>query len=228
MDIVLLGPPGVGKGTQGDLLSVWLRIPTVSSGDLFREALDRGTELGKIARSYMERGVYVPDDVTIAMVRERLSAVDCAGGVILDGFPRTVAQAVALSDLLREMGGRRVRLAALILAPTEVLVERLSGRWTCPNCGAVYHETHGPERVRGICDVCGTSLQRREDDTPELHRRRIQVYEEQTRPVIDHYRQAGVLAEIDGDRPVEQVQAELREVVCGSGGPGKGMADREA
>jgi len=207
-----MGPPGAGKGTQAELLSDWLGVPAISSGDLFREAMEQGTALGEQAKSYVERGVYVPDEITIGMVQERLAAEDCAQGVILDGFPRTVAQAEALKEILAEMG-RGIDVVALIEVPTERLIRRLSGRHSCPQCGAVYHVEFDPERVRGVCDNCGGLLRRREDDSPGLHERRINAYREQTQPVIEHYRRCGVLVEIDGDRPVEIVQADLRAAV---------------
>lgn len=221
MDIVLLGAPGAGKGTQAELLADWLGVPAVSSGELFRAAMGANTPLGNQARGYIERGAYVPDDITVGMIAERLGRPDCARGVILDGFPRTEAQAEALARLLGEMG-RAVDLVALILVPTEALVRRLSGRWSCPRCGAIYHETLSPPRVAGICDACGGTLQRRGDDAPEVQERRIEVYLEQTAPLITYYRERGLLVEIDGDQTIDAVQSALRDAVRRAGGAPEG------
>lgn len=212
MDIVLLGAPGAGKGTQAELLAEWLSLPTVSSGVLFREAIDAGTPLGRRAKEYIDRGELVPDEVTVDMIAERLSRPDCANGVILDGFPRTVAQARALEDLLGRMG-RQVDVVAYIEVSPDVLLRRLAGRWTCSQCGAVYHETFSPEAVKGVCDNCGGKLVQREDDTPEVQRRRIEVYAERTAPLIAYYRRQGILSEVDGDQEVEAVQRDLRTVI---------------
>lgn len=206
--IVLLGAPGAGKGTQAVYLEEVLGIPHVSSGDLFRENLREETELGKLARAYMDRGELVPDEVTIAMVKERLARPDCAGGAVLDGFPRTIAQADALDTILAEKG-RRVEIVPYIRVPDEVLLARLAGRWTCRQCEAIYHELFSPPKVAGRCDVCGGELYQRADDTPETQRRRIEVYFQQTTPLIEYYRERGLLAEIDGEQSIEQVQTDL-------------------
>jgi adenylate kinase len=206
--IVLLGAPGAGKGTQAVYLEEILGIPHVSSGDLFRENLRDETELGQLARKYMDRGELVPDEVTIAMVKERLTRSDCAGGVILDGFPRTIAQAQALDAILVE-NGQRVGIVPYIQVSAEVLLARLAGRWTCRQCEAIYHELFSPPKVAGRCDECGGELYQRADDTPETQRRRIEVYFQQTTPLIEYYRERGLLAEIDGEQSVEQVQVDL-------------------
>ncbi len=224
--IVLLGPPGAGKGTQAGMLSQRLGIPHVSSGDLFRENLERETELGLLAKKYMERGDLVPDDVTIAMVMERLSRPDCEEGAILDGFPRTLAQAQALDKALAERG-QRVGLVPYIHVSMDTLLARLVGRLTCRQCGAVYHERFNPPRVAGVCDICGGPLYRRADDTPETHRRRIEVYMEQTQPLIDYYRAQGVLREIDGEQDVQAVQDALVAAV-GELGRDEYRAQKEA
>lgn len=210
--IVLLGAPGAGKGTQAERLHARLDIPHISSGDLFRDHLSRQTELGKLAKGYMERGELVPDEVTIGMVRERLSRPDCRKGALLDGFPRTVPQAEALDALLAEMG-QEIAVVPYIRVSPQVLLERLSGRWTCRQCGAVYHERFNPPKVPRVCDLCGGELYQRPDDTPETQRRRIEVYMEQTAPLIAYYRDRGVLVEIDGEQSVDAVEADLLHAI---------------
>lgn len=209
--IVMLGPPGAGKGTQAKVLAEKLGLVHISSGDLFRENLTMETELGRLAASFMNKGELVPDDVTIAMVKERLSRPDCEGGAVLDGFPRTPAQARALDALLAE-SGQKIDLVPFISVPNEVLVQRLSGRWMS-HSGRVYHELYNPPLVTWIDDVDGTELYQREDDKPETVQRRIDVYYEQTSPLIDYYRQAGILAEIDGTQEIEKVTADILEAV---------------
>ena len=206
--IVLLGPPGVGKGTQAKILSEQSGLAHISSGDLFRENLKNQTELGKLAQTYMTKGELVPDDVTIAMIRERLSRPDCKEGAILDGFPRTPAQADALEKMLNAMGGG-VNSVPYISVPADVLIERLSGRWTCRAEGHVYHQKYNPPKVAGKCDVDGSELYQREDDKPATVENRIRVYLAQTSPLIEYYRQRGLLAEIDGQKTIEQVSGEL-------------------
>ena len=206
--IILLGPPGVGKGTQAEILAEKTGLPHVSSGDLFRENMKNHTELGRRAKSYMDKGELVPDDVTIDMVRERLSREDCAGGAILDGFPRTPAQADALQLILADLHGG-VSAVPFITARPEVLIERASGRWTCRQEGHIYHQTFSPPRVPGKCDVDGSELYQREDDRPETVARRIHVYLEQTAPLVEYYRKQGRVVEVDGSRSIEDVTAAL-------------------
>lgn len=206
--IVLLGPPGVGKGTQAKILSDETGLPQVSSGDLFRENLKNETELGRLAKTYMDRGELVPDDVTIAMVRDRLSRPDCAKGAILDGFPRTPAQAQALETMLADFKGR-VDVVPYITADEGILVERIGGRWTCRANGHIYHEKFNPPRKPGVCDVDGSELYQRDDDKAETITNRIRVYLAQTAPLVDYYRARGTLVEIDGSSPVEQVSENL-------------------
>ena len=209
--IVMLGPPGAGKGTQAEILAQKLGLVHVSSGDLFRENLSTQTELGKLAQTYMTKGELVPDDVTIAMVKERLSRPDCAKGAVLDGFPRTPAQAEALNKILAEMNAK-VDLVPLISVPNDVLVERLSGRWMSKS-GRVYHALYNPPKVKWVDDIDGTPLYQREDDKPETVQRRIDVYYEQTAPLIDYYRQAGLLVEIDGTQEIEKVTEDILKAI---------------
>jgi adenylate kinase len=210
--VVLLGPPASGKGTQAAQLHEALNIPHVASGDLFRENLKNKTGLGLKAKAYMDRGELVPDDITIAMVIERLSQPDCASGVLLDGFPRTIAQAEALDRALAERG-QKIGLVPYIVVPDEVLVERVSGRRLCRVCGEPYHVRFNPPRRAGVCDKDGGDLYQRDDDKPETVRKRLKVYWEQTNPLVDYYRQRGVLVEINGDQSIDAVQAELRAAV---------------
>ncbi|HHS96610.1 MAG TPA: adenylate kinase [Chloroflexi bacterium] len=217
--VVLLGLPGAGKGTQAERLAKALGVPHVASGDLFREHLNKNTELGQRARAYIDRGDLVPDEITIGMVAERLARPDCADGFVLDGFPRTVAQAEALERVLDRMG-TRLNIVPLIQVSEEVALARLSGRWTCRKCGAVYHTLFNPPKQPGVCDVCGGELYQRSDETPEAHRRRLEVYREQTAPLVDYYRRAGLLVEINGEQSIEDVQADLWAAVraaCGVG-----------
>jgi adenylate kinase len=207
MYIVMLGPPGAGKGTQAKKLAQELGLVHVSTGDLFRENLKNETELGQLAQQYMNAGDLVPDDVTVAMVKERFARPDCEKGAVLDGFPRTPAQAEALDELLKGFDSE-VTVVPLIKVPDEILIERLSGRWMSQS-GRVYHEKYNPPVVKWIDDIDGTQLYQREDDKPETVRRRIDVYNEQTAPLIDYYRNKGLLAEIDGTQPIEDVFAAI-------------------
>jgi len=206
--IVLLGPPGVGKGTQAKILADMTKLAHVSSGDLFRENIKNQTELGKLAKSYLDKGDLVPDDVTISMIRDRLTRADCEAGAILDGFPRTPAQADALEKMLAEFKGQ-VDAVPYITAPEEVLVERASGRWTCRAQGHIYHQKFNPPKKAGVCDEDGSELYQREDDKVETVTKRIRVYLEQTMPLVDYYRRRGKLIEIDGMQEVELVTKAL-------------------
>lgn len=212
--VVLLGGPGAGKGTQAERLSQNLGIPQVSTGDLFREHLKKETELGLLARGYMDRGELVPDQVTVDMVRDRLSRPDAARGAILDGFPRTIAQAEALNVLLAELDSQ-LSVVPYIQVPEDVLLERLAGRWTCRKCGAMYHQLFNPPQEAGVCDRCGGELYQRPDDTPETQKHRIEVYFEQTAPLIQYYREKGLLVEVDGRQGIKEIQADLLEIIKG-------------
>lgn len=210
--IIMVGAPGAGKGTQAKLLSKKTGLPHISSGDLFRENLKNETELGKLAKTYMDKGELVPDDLTIKMVQDRLSRPDCADGAILDGFPRTCAQAEALDTTLAE-SGMKIDLVPFIQVPEDVLMARLTGRWTCRENGHIYHTLFSPPKQEGICDLDGSELYQRKDDTPETVANRIKVYFDQTAPLIEFYREKGVLVEIDGNREIEQVNQSLLDQI---------------
>ena len=206
--IVLLGPPGAGKGTQAKLVSGKLNMPHISSGDIFRENLKNKTELGELAGGYINRGELVPDDVTIAMIKERLSRADCQAGALLDGFPRTAPQAEALDEMLKDLDGSVVAVPYIKVAE-EILVDRLTGRWTCPTCSRVYHEKFNPPKEAGQCDYDQAELYQRDDDKAETVKQRIRVYLKQTQPLIEYYQRVGVLLEVDGAQPIDAVAADL-------------------
>lgn len=210
--IVLLGPPGAGKGTQAQRISEELGLPHISSGDIFRENLKNQTELGKLAQGYMNKGELVPDDVTIAMIKARLRKDDCVSGAVLDGFPRTPTQAEALDIMLTEIDGS-VRYVPYIAVDVPVLVERLGGRWTCPTCGRVYHTVFNPPKTDELCDDDGSALYQRDDDKEATVRNRIDVYFEQTTPLIEHYRGKGLLVEIDGAQGINEVTSQLLRTI---------------
>lgn len=204
MRIILLGPPGAGKGTQADILTGKLGVLHISTGDMFRQAVKEQTAMGMEAKRYMDAGALVPDDVTIGIVRERLAMEDCAKGFILDGFPRTVYQAEALDSILNDLQ-TSLDCVVCISIDTNTLIGRLSGRRTCRDCGALYHVSFSPPKAEGVCDKCGGSLYQRDDDKEETVRRRIEVYEEQTMPLISFYRDKNLLAEIEGNQGKEKV-----------------------
>lgn len=208
--IVLLGPPGAGKGTQAKVICESFNLPHISTGDLFRENMKNMTELGKVAKSIIDRGELVPDTVTITMVKDRLSQADCEAGALLDGFPRTVAQAKALDKIVDELQpGAGINVVPYINVPEEDLVKRLSGRWTCKAAGHVFHEIFNAPKEAGVCDQDGSELYQREDDKAETVVRRIRVYLEQTAPLISYYQQKGILLEVNGALPIVQVTQEM-------------------
>ncbi len=211
MHIILMGPQGAGKGTQADIIAPRLGLIKLSTGDLFRSAVAAGSELGRLAQGYLDRGELVPDDITLAIVEERLEQIaedPNVRGALFDGFPRTRAQAEGLDVLLAK---RDERLAAVIEidVPRETLIARLAGRRYCPACGATYHVEFNPPQKAGICDRCGGPLVQRPDDTPEAIRRRLDLYDEQTAPLLDFYQQRGLLIRVDGDRPIEEVTHDI-------------------
>lgn len=208
MRSVLLGAPGSGKGTQAGIISERLGIAHVASGDLFREAASRGDEVGRQAKSYMEKGLLVPDEITIRMILERVAAPDCARGFILDGFPRTLEQAKALDMALGERGEAIDRVFYIKVA-TEELVRRLSGRFICRSCQTPYHTVSSPPEVAGRCDQCGGELYQRADDSPETVKKRIEVYFAETAPLIDYYKEAGKLVEINGQGEIGEIGERL-------------------
>jgi len=193
MNVVLLGSPGVGKGTYADILSKKYEIPKISSGDLFHEAIRNGTALGKRVQGYMSRGELVPDEIVIKLVKERLEKDDCKNGFFLDGFPRTINQAEALDKF------KKTDKVLNFVASEEEIISRLSGRRTCKKCGAIFHVKNKPPKIEGICDNCGGELYQRTDETPETIKNRLQVYHEKTKPLIDYYRKKGLLAEINAN-----------------------------
>ena len=210
--LVLLGAPGAGKGTQAHVLARHLGLPRVATGDLFRAAVRAGTPLGIAAKAYMDRGELVPDEVTVGMLLERLAEADAARGVILDGFPRTRSQAESLDRALADRGAA-VEAALLVDVPPDELLARLTGRWLCEAAGHTYHEPAYPPRVPGICDICGSRLVQREDDRPEVVRARLEKQLGALGEVVEHYRAAGVLQEVDGRRPIAAVTNDLLDCI---------------
>ena len=214
MIVVLMGPPGAGKGTQAVRLAERQGVAHVASGDLFREATAAGTPLGQQAKGYMERGELVPDDIVVKMVLERLARPDCDRGVILDGFPRTAAQAEALDGALAAQG-RRVDAALLMDVPAEAILERMTGRRICRQCQAPYHVRFNPPAREGVCDRCGGALYQRDDDREDTVRRRLAVYQEQTLPLASYYRQRGILRQVDGLGEVDEITGRLVRALGG-------------
>ena len=208
MYIILLGAPGAGKGTQADSLSSELNLPHIASGDLFREALKKETELGLLAKSYMERGELVPDEVTIKMILQRIEMPDCVSGCLFDGFPRTLAQAEALDKGLADKG-KSIDKVLYIKVSNEELLKRLGGRWLCQNCQTPYHLITAPPKVLGKCDKCGGELYQREDDKEETVKERLRVFFAQTIPIVDYYRGQSKLIEVNGNQGIQEVAKEI-------------------
>jgi len=204
MRLVLVGPPGAGKGTQAEFIAAHLSVPKISTGDIFRANVSQGTPLGKEAKKFMDAGDLVPDEITVGMVRDRLAEDDTRKGFLLDGFPRNVPQAQTLDDLLLSAGTPLDVILELVVDDDEV-VRRLSGRRTCRNCGHVWHVDFDPPSVEGVCDICGGELFQRDDDKPETIRHRLEVYYEQTAPLVSYYAEKGLLVGIDAMGPVDDV-----------------------
>ena len=204
MKLILLGAPGAGKGTQAEILCPKLSIPAISTGDIIRAALKNGTEMGLKAKSYMDSGKLVPDDVVIGIIKERLAQKDCQNGFILDGFPRTIAQAEALDNM-----GIVIDKVIDIIASDEVIMRRMSGRRVCKNCGAIYHTVNKKPKKEGICDKCGSELVQRKDDQPETVRERLKVYHTQTEPLKDYYAKTGKLCTVTGDEGAEKTTQQI-------------------
>ena len=204
MKIIMLGAPGAGKGTQAKLIADKYGIPHISTGDIFRANIKNNTELGRKAKTYMDQGLLVPDELTCDLVVDRIANDDCAGGFILDGFPRTIPQAQCLTDALAKTGDS-MDYAIDVDVPDENIINRMSGRRACLNCGATYHIVSIPTKVPGICDRCGEKVVLRDDDKPETVKNRLKVYHDQTQPLIDYYKQQGILKTVDGTQPMEKV-----------------------
>lgn len=207
-----MGPPGAGKGTQAELIKAEFPIPHISTGDMFREAVSNGTELGIEAKRYMDEGKLVPDEVTIGIVKERLAQDDCKEGFLLDGFPRTTVQAKALDEVMDELG-KAVEAAINISVPDEVLIERISNRVSCQNCKSVFNLKFNPPKEEGKCSKCGGDLVQRDDDRGETVRKRLEVYNEQTNPLINYYQNKGVLYDFDGYRDASAVFSDIKQLL---------------
>ncbi|WP_457548741.1 adenylate kinase [Archaeoglobus sp.] len=212
MNIILLGPPGGGKGTQAKKIVEKYGVPHIATGDILREAVAKGTELGKKAKEYMDRGELVPDEIVIGIVRERLKQPDCEKGFLLDGFPRTIKQAEALDEMLKELG-KSIDVVIYIDVPEEEVVKRITYRRTCRNCGAVYHLIYAPPKEDNKCDKCGGELYQRDDDKEEVVRQRFKVYMENTAPLIEYYEKKGLLYRVDGTKSIDEVFAQIDEIL---------------
>lgn len=212
MKIIMLGAPGAGKGTQAKMIAEKYGLPHISTGDIFRANIKNGTELGKEAKEYMDKGLLVPDELTVRLLLDRVAQDDCKNGYVLDGFPRTIPQAEVLDEKLSELG-EKVDYAINVDVPDENIVNRMSGRRACLNCGATYHIVSIPPKKEGICDVCGSELVLRDDDRPETVQNRLKVYHEQTQPLIDFYEKKGVLRSVDGTLPMEEVFTAITKIL---------------
>lgn len=212
MKIIMLGAPGAGKGTQAKKIAAQYSIPHISTGDIFRANIKNNTELGQKAKTYMDKGELVPDSLVVDLIMDRFKEADCANGYVLDGFPRTIPQAEALDNALKA-NGEKVDYAINVEVPDENIINRMSGRRACVGCGATYHIKYNPTKVEGICDACGEKLILRDDDKPETVKNRLSVYHEQTQPLIDYYKKAGVLAEVDGTKNMEEVFKDIVNIL---------------
>ena len=212
MKIIMLGAPGAGKGTQAKKIAEKYQIPHISTGDIFRANIKGGTELGMKAKTFMDQGMLVPDEITIGMLMDRIGQEDCINGYVLDGFPRTIPQAESLTKALAERG-EKVDYAINVDVPDENIITRMSGRRACLGCGATYHITFNPPVKEGICDTCGQELVLRDDDKPETVKKRLDVYHQQAQPLIDYYKNAEVLAEVDGTQPMDAVFQGIVEIL---------------
>lgn len=212
MKIIMLGAPGAGKGTQAKKIAEKYHIPHISTGDIFRANIKNGTELGMKAKSYMDQGQLVPDDVTIGMLLDRISQKDCAEGYVLDGFPRTIPQAVSLTKALEERG-ESIDYAINVDVPDQAIVTRMAGRRACLACGATYHIVYNAPKKENVCDVCGEGLVLRDDDKPETVQKRLTVYHDQTKPLIDYYGKAGILVTVDGTQDLNKVFEDIVSVL---------------
>lgn len=212
LNLILMGLPGAGKGTQAEKINDIYNIPHISTGDMFRLAIKEGTELGKKAKEYMDQGALVPDEVTIGIVKERLSKDDCKEGFMLDGFPRTIAQAEALQDIMRDLN-EDIDYVINVEVPEEKLVERLTGRRVCPTCGTTYHLVYNPPKEDGKCDKDGSELIQRDDDKPETVKKRLTVNIEQAQPLLDFYKEKGYLVTVDGDQDINDVFRDIQSKI---------------
>ena len=212
MKIIMLGAPGAGKGTQAKKIAAKYGIPHISTGDIFRANIKEGTELGKKAKTYMDQGLLVPDELVVDLVVDRLYQDDCKKGYVLDGFPRTIPQAESL-DAALEKTGEKMEYAIDVNVPDENIINRMGGRRACVGCGATYHIVYNPTKVEGICDACGEKLILRDDDKPETVQKRLGVYHEQTQPLIDYYTKAGILKEVDGTVDMEEVFQNIVQIL---------------
>lgn len=212
MRVILLGPPGAGKGTQAKLISEKFSIPHISTGDIFRANIKEQTPLGIEAKKYIDKGQLVPDEVTIGIVKDRLTKDDCDNGFLLDGFPRTVAQAEALDEFLKNVN-KELDVALLIKVPEEFILERMTGRRVCTSCGASYHIKFNPPKQEGKCDICGSELIQRKDDTEATVKERLEVYSKQTYPLINYYNDNGILSEVDGTESIDKVFGDASDIL---------------
>lgn len=212
MKIIMLGAPGAGKGTQAKMIADKYSIPHISTGDIFRANIKNGTELGKKAKTYMDKGLLVPDELTVDLVIDRVGQEDCKNGYVLDGFPRTIPQAESLDAALNKLG-TKIDYAVNVEVPDENIINRMSGRRACLSCGATYHIVHIPTKVEGICDRCNSELVLRDDDKPETVKKRLDVYHDQTQPLIDYYSGQGVMVEVDGTQDMKDVFADIVKIL---------------